>query len=154
MSAALQLQGVHKSFDGNPALVGASFLADWGEVHALVGENGAGKSTLMNVACGLYVPDTGMVRVNEQTTTIRSIRTDIANDKSIVHKNDYRRGDGTTTKCSITCYRLRRRQITTATRKTVQERAFLFLPTCRRRRGARFLVEASASSNSRACEKT
>jgi len=72
MSAALQLQGVHKSFDGNPALVGASFLADWGEVHALVGENGAGKSTLMNVACGLYVPDTGMVRVNEQTTTIDS----------------------------------------------------------------------------------
>ncbi|MDP7345308.1 MAG: ATP-binding cassette domain-containing protein, partial [Alphaproteobacteria bacterium] len=70
MGAALQLQGTHKSFDGNPALVGASFSADWGEVHALLGENGAGKSTLMNVACGLYAPDTGMVRVDDRTVTI------------------------------------------------------------------------------------
>ena len=70
MSVALQLQGIHKSFDGNPALVGASFLADWGEIHALLGENGAGKSTLMNVVCGLYAPDTGMVRVNGQAATI------------------------------------------------------------------------------------
>ncbi len=44
MSAALELRSVYKSFDGNPALVDASFSAEWGEVHALLGENGAGKS--------------------------------------------------------------------------------------------------------------
>ncbi|MFP6777192.1 MAG: ABC transporter ATP-binding protein [Alphaproteobacteria bacterium] len=70
MTAALEFQGVHKSFDGNPALVDAFFLAERGEVHALLGENGAGKSTLMNIACGLYSPDHGAVRVNGESVAI------------------------------------------------------------------------------------
>jgi len=70
MTTALQLQGVHKSFDSNAALVDASFSGDWGEVHALLGENGAGKSTLMNIACGLYAPDNGVVRVDGKAVTI------------------------------------------------------------------------------------
>jgi simple sugar transport system ATP-binding protein len=72
MTAALELSGVHKSFDGNLALVDAFFTAEWGEVHALLGENGAGKSTLMNVACGLYAPDEGVVKVAGDAVTIES----------------------------------------------------------------------------------
>ncbi len=70
MTAALEFHGVHKSFDGNPALVDAFLTAERGEVHALLGENGAGKSTLMNIACGLYAPDHGVVKVNGESVVI------------------------------------------------------------------------------------
>lgn len=66
MSMALELAGIHKSFDAFVALSDADFAVDWGEVHALLGENGAGKSTLMNVAAGLYAPEAGVVSVNGQ----------------------------------------------------------------------------------------
>ncbi len=61
MTAALELSGLTKDFDGLKALDRAWFRLDYGEVHALLGENGAGKSSLMNVACGLYVPEEGRI---------------------------------------------------------------------------------------------
>lgn len=61
--SAIELTDIHKSFDGRPALSGARFHVDWGEVHALLGENGAGKSTLMNVVCGIYSPDRGTLLI-------------------------------------------------------------------------------------------
>jgi simple sugar transport system ATP-binding protein len=64
MTAALELTGVSKSFGGFKAIDGADFAVSAGEVHALLGENGAGKSSLMNVAAGLYAPDTGRIFVN------------------------------------------------------------------------------------------
>src|ERR1700754_4023514 len=64
MPVALQLTGIRKTFDGFVALDDAHFSAQWGEVHALLGENGAGKSSLMNVAAGLYAPDAGTIRVD------------------------------------------------------------------------------------------
>jgi general nucleoside transport system ATP-binding protein len=63
MPAALELAGVRKSFDGFVALDDAAFRAEWGEVHALLGENGAGKSSLMNIAAGLYAPEAGSILV-------------------------------------------------------------------------------------------
>ena len=63
MSPALELKGISKSFDGFQAIAGADFAVAGGEVHALLGENGAGKSSLMNVAAGLYAPDTGLILV-------------------------------------------------------------------------------------------
>jgi len=38
MTAALEFRGVHKSFDGNPALVDAFFLAESGEVLHVVAD--------------------------------------------------------------------------------------------------------------------
>ena len=70
MAAALELQGISKSFDGFPALSSASFSADPGEVHALLGENGAGKSSLMNIAAGLYRPDEGTIHVRGREVVI------------------------------------------------------------------------------------
>jgi len=70
MSPALVMTRVSKSFDGYPALTEAGFAAHPGEIHALLGENGAGKSTLMNVACGLYRPDAGEVRVRGELVSI------------------------------------------------------------------------------------
>ena len=62
---ALQLCGINKSFDGFQALTDADFSARWGEVHALLGENGAGKSSLMNIAAGLYAPQSGTLLVDD-----------------------------------------------------------------------------------------
>ncbi|NDZ14211.1 ABC transporter ATP-binding protein [Variovorax sp. WS11] len=67
MKTALELTGIHKSFDGFAALTDAHFRASWGEVHALLGENGAGKSSLMNIAAGLYAAEAGTLRVDDNT---------------------------------------------------------------------------------------
>ena len=61
---AVRLSGVEKSFGPRPALLGADFSLEWGEVHALLGENGAGKSTLMNVLAGFYTADAGVLEVD------------------------------------------------------------------------------------------
>lgn len=67
---ALELSNISKSFDGFQALSSASLRLGRGEVHALLGENGAGKSSLMNVAAGLYRPDSGRVSVFGREVTI------------------------------------------------------------------------------------
>jgi len=67
---ALELIDICKEFDGRPALHLASFSVEWGEVHALLGENGAGKSTLMNIAAGLYAPDSGRICVDGRQVAI------------------------------------------------------------------------------------
>ncbi len=64
MTVALEMSDVSKEFDGNRALDEAWFRAEYGRVHALLGENGAGKSSLMNVVCGLYAPDAGRIAVD------------------------------------------------------------------------------------------
>ena len=70
MPVALQLTGIRKSFDGFVALDNASFSANWGEVHALLGENGAGKSSLMNIAAGLYAPEAGQMLVDDNPVAL------------------------------------------------------------------------------------
>jgi len=60
---AIEASGISKSFGGVRALHDASFAAEFGEVHALVGENGAGKSTMIKILSGVLKPDEGVVRV-------------------------------------------------------------------------------------------
>ena len=60
----LEINSVSKSFGGFKALNHTDFDVKAGEIHALLGENGASKSTLMNIACGLYAPDSGNLKVN------------------------------------------------------------------------------------------
>src|SRR5689334_21826797 len=62
-SPAIEGIGISRSFGGVRALVDASFAAEFGEVHALVGENGAGKSTMIKILSGVLRPDEGVVRV-------------------------------------------------------------------------------------------
>ena len=56
-AAGFLLSGVSKVFGGVRALVRVDFELRPGRIHGLVGENGAGKSTLINIATGLYQPD-------------------------------------------------------------------------------------------------
>ena len=60
---------ISKSFGGVHALREASFAAEPGEVHALVGENGAGKSTLLKIITGAYQADAGTLEVGGTLVT-------------------------------------------------------------------------------------
>ena len=60
----LAIADVGLAFGGFQALRGVSLGAGKGEIVGLVGPNGSGKSTLLNVVAGVYVPDTGSVRLD------------------------------------------------------------------------------------------
>ena len=87
MAAAIEVSGVSKSFripheqrtylkeyflhpfrrttyERNEALKDVTFSVDAGEFFGVFGPNGSGKSTLLRILAGIYVPDTGLVRVS------------------------------------------------------------------------------------------
>ncbi|XPP27536.1 MAG: sugar ABC transporter ATP-binding protein [Leucobacter sp.] len=65
----INLTGIVKNFGETRALRGASFSANAGEIHAIVGENGSGKSTLAKVMSGVVIPDQGEVSLLGKTPT-------------------------------------------------------------------------------------
>ena len=64
MSAELLINKVSKEFPGVLALNAVNLTLTGGTVHALLGENGAGKSTLIKIITGVYVADSGSMKVN------------------------------------------------------------------------------------------
>jgi ABC-type polysaccharide/polyol phosphate transport system ATPase subunit len=52
------------TYEPNEALKDVSFSIASGEFFGVVGPNGSGKSTLLRILAGIYVPDSGFVRVN------------------------------------------------------------------------------------------
>jgi ABC-type polysaccharide/polyol phosphate transport system ATPase subunit len=87
MAAAIEAAGVSKSFripheqrnhlkeyfmhplrratyERNDALKDVSFSVDAGEFFGILGPNGSGKSTLLRILAGIYIPDSGRVRIN------------------------------------------------------------------------------------------
>lgn len=59
----LVIEDVSKSYGSRPALKGVSFAIQPGQYVSLLGPNGAGKTTLFQLLAGLFVPDSGTVRV-------------------------------------------------------------------------------------------
>ncbi len=65
----LIFENIVKKFGAFRALDGVSGTLAPGEILGLVGPNGSGKTTLINVIAGLYYPDSGGVRSQEQDIT-------------------------------------------------------------------------------------
>src|SRR5262249_6354311 len=87
MPAALELSGIRKSFGDFLALDDAQLAVEYGEVHALLGENGAGKSSLMNVAAGLYSPDSGSIGVAGTQCRFSGPREAMQQGIGMIHQN-------------------------------------------------------------------
>ena len=60
----IEIEALHKSFDGFQVLKGISLRIQKGEVIALIGRSGCGKSVLIKHVAGLMKPDKGRVLVD------------------------------------------------------------------------------------------
>ncbi len=61
--SAVEIQDLHKSYDGNKALNGLDLDIEEGEIYGFLGPNGAGKTTAIKIILGLIKPDEGEVSV-------------------------------------------------------------------------------------------
>lgn len=82
----LEMNRITKNFPGVKALDGVTFELKKGELHALCGENGAGKSTLMKILGGIYAPDEGEIKINNQIVHIKSPQDTMDNKISIIYQ--------------------------------------------------------------------
>jgi phospholipid/cholesterol/gamma-HCH transport system ATP-binding protein len=63
MQAVIELQGVHKSFEGRKVLDGLTLSVAKGEIMVVIGGSGSGKTVMLKHVVGLLRPDTGVIRV-------------------------------------------------------------------------------------------
>lgn len=82
----LELKNIKKWFPGVLALDDVSLSFKEGEIHALLGENGAGKSTIMNIICGNFRQDEGVVLIDGNEMNFKSYQDAIKNKISIVNQ--------------------------------------------------------------------
>jgi polar amino acid transport system ATP-binding protein len=59
----IEVQDLHKSFDGVEVLNGVDFTVERGQVISIIGSSGSGKSTLLRCMNWLEQPDSGSVRL-------------------------------------------------------------------------------------------
>ena len=63
----LELDGVSKRFGGLNVIQELDLHVDEGEIVSVIGPNGAGKTTLFNLITGVYRPDVGDIRFENET---------------------------------------------------------------------------------------
>lgn len=71
--AFIELHDINKRFGGVQALAGVSLTIAAGEIHCLAGENGSGKSTLIKIIAGVYRPDSGTLRIDDDAAPLTPI---------------------------------------------------------------------------------
>jgi branched-chain amino acid transport system ATP-binding protein len=70
MSAALETQGLCKSFGALTVANDINFRLEHGARHALIGPNGAGKTTLVNLVTGALSPSAGRILLDDSDVTL------------------------------------------------------------------------------------
>lgn len=82
----LEMKSITKEFPGVKALDGVNLSVRPGTVHALMGENGAGKSTLMKCLFGIYKPDSGEIRIDNEQVELRDSKEALNKGVSMIHQ--------------------------------------------------------------------
>lgn len=65
----IEIQDVHRSFDGHKVLDGVNLTINTGETTVIIGRSGCGKSVLLKHIIGLLMPDSGRVLINGKDVT-------------------------------------------------------------------------------------
>ena len=60
----LKVRGLGIRFGGVSAVGDLDFTAKGGQITSIIGPNGAGKTTVLNLVCGFYQPDSGLVTLD------------------------------------------------------------------------------------------
>ncbi len=71
--AMLEVKNLSISFGGLRAVDGFDLTIEKGMLYGLIGPNGAGKTTVFNLLTGVYKPDEGIVRLDGNDITGKSI---------------------------------------------------------------------------------
>jgi putative ABC transport system ATP-binding protein len=75
---------LHKAYGPTPALAGASFRINGGEIVAVMGPSGSGKSTLLHCLAGIVRPDSGQVTYRGRELSAMS-----EHDRSALRRSDF-----------------------------------------------------------------
>lgn len=82
----LEMENISKEFAGVKALQNVNLKIRPGSVHALMGENGAGKSTLMKCLFGIYIKDSGTIKLDGNLIAFTNSKNALENGVSMVHQ--------------------------------------------------------------------
>ncbi len=64
--AFLEIEAIHKTYEGRPLLDGVSLDIERGEIISFLGPSGSGKTTLLRIVAGLETPEAGHVLLEGQ----------------------------------------------------------------------------------------
>jgi phospholipid/cholesterol/gamma-HCH transport system ATP-binding protein len=70
----IEIKNLHKSFGDNNVLRGVNLTIETGETIVIIGKSGCGKSVLLKHIVGLIVPDSGFIKVEDQTVNELNIK--------------------------------------------------------------------------------
>ena len=71
---SIEVLNIRKTFGAFEALKDVSLRVEDGELFALLGPSGSGKTSLLRIIAGLELPDTGVIRLNDEDATQSAAR--------------------------------------------------------------------------------
>ena len=70
----IEIKNLHKSFGKNNVLRGINLNIGTGETIVIIGKSGCGKSVLLKHIVGLIMPDSGFIKVEDETVNELNIK--------------------------------------------------------------------------------